>query len=454
MTGFWASAAAVAAILLVAGAIGFAAGRCVVRRATVSTAERIAWGFAIGMLLLAGFVPACFALGIAPGWWPFFVTAGLILAVSRLSPAAQGKREGPDASPHPASPTVGRRGAVIVLLFLLLAGLVVYLLRAMTEPMWATDFLAIWGWKGKTFFGAAGLPEWTWRNPEFAFTHPEYPLGLPLLYAGISFLLGRWDDHAMALLFPAIQVATLLALYGWLRRRRLAPPVALAAASALALFEPLYRAFTTGMAEVPFSFSLLLLGTALADASDGEAGAVRRLALAAFCAAGLKNEGILAAGAAALLALVAAPRPWRQRVQVAGAALVPALVVYAAHRVRTGPLPLKDFDLALLSSPEFLPRLLLGLRTILAETLVPAAPGILAFGLLLAAGRREPAGDRLLVLAAIPLAAYALLPAVCVFGPDWLARTAFARTAAALAPLAAAGVTLRLRPLFGKGEGI
>jgi hypothetical protein len=448
VTGLWGSAAAVAGILLGAGAIGFAAGRCVARGETVSTAERVAWGFAIGLLLLAGYVPACFALGIAPGWLPFLTGAGLMLAVSRLVPApADGSRsEGVVRAP-------AARFATVVLLALLLLGVFLYLLRAMTEPMWATDFLAIWGWKGKTIFGAAALPEWTWSDPQFAFTHPEYPLGLPLLYAGISFLLGRWDDHAMALLFPAFQAATLLALYGWLRRRRVAPPVPLAAAAAMALFEPLYRAFTTGMAEVPLSFCLLLLGTALVDASDGESGAERRLALAAVCAAGLKNEGLFVAGAAALLALAAGPRPWARRLRIAAAALLPAAAVYAAHRARTGPLPLRDFDLALLRSPDFFPRLLLGLRTILAETVVPAAPGILALGLLLAAGRRDSAGDRLLALAAIPLAAYAVLPAFCVFGPDWLARTAFARTAAALAPLAAAGVALRLGPTFGKGDG-
>jgi hypothetical protein len=204
---------------------------------------------------------------------------------------------------------------------------------------------------------------------------------------------------------------------------------------------------------VPLSFCLLLLGTALVDASDGEPGAARRLALAAFCGAGLKNEGVLAAAAAALLALAAPHHPWRQRLRIAAAALVPALAIYAAHRARTGPLPLKDFDFAFLLSADFFARLLLGLRTIFAEAIVPAAPGILALGILLAAGRREPAGDRLLVLAAIPLAVYAVLPALCVFGPEWLARTAFARTAAALAPLTAAGVAVRLRPTFGKGDG-
>jgi len=314
--------------------------------------------------------------------------------------------------------------------------------------MWAADFLAIWGWKGKTIFASASIPAWMWRLPDLSFTHPEYPLGLPFLYAGIAFLLGRWDDHAMALLFPFLQGATLLLLAGWLRRRGAPRGVALAGAAALSLFEPLYRAFTTGMAEVPLSFFLLLLATALADALEGEKGSGRRLALAAAGAVALKNEGLFAAGIAAALAIVAARKPWRERWTVAAGALLPALAVSAAHRVGRGPLPLRDFRFDLILEPEFPSRLLLGLRTILGETSLPAAAGLLALALLLFAGLRSPSGDRLLGLAAALLAAYAILPAFCVWGPDWLARTAFARTAAALAPLAAAGAALRLAPVF------
>jgi hypothetical protein len=202
------------------------------------------------------------------------------------------------------------------------------------------------------------------------------------------------------------------------------------------------------MAEVPLSFFLLLLATALTDALDGEKGAGRRLALAAAGAAALKNEGLFAAAIAAGIAVVAPRKPWRERGTAAAAALLPALVVAAAHRVGRGPLPLRDFRFHLILEPEFPSRLLLGLRTIIGEASVPAAAGLLAFGLLLLAGVRSPSGDRLLALAAALPAAYAILPAFCVWGPDWLIRTAFARTAAALAPLAAAGAALRLAPVF------
>ena len=252
----------------------------------------------------------------------------------------------------------------------------------------------------------------------------------------------------MALVFPFLQVATALLLAGWLRRRGAPPAVSLAAAAALALFEPLYRGFTTGMAEVPLSFFLLLAGTAVADSLEGDGTGIGRLALASAGAAALKNEGLLAAAAAALLAVAAVRSPWGRRGRVAAAALLPALAVVAAHRILRGPLPLRDFQFGLLDSPELPARFLLGVRTILAEVVLPAAPGLLAMALLFWAGRPSPSANRLLALAAVPLGAYTILPALCVFGPDWLVRTAYARTACALAPLVTAALALRLAPLF------
>jgi len=58
----------------------------------------------------------------------------------------------------------------------------------------------------------------------------------------------------------------------------------------------------------------------------------------------------------------------------------------------------------------------------------------------------------LLVLAACGFAAYVFLPALAVAGPKWLVQTAFARTVSALAPLVAAGVAVRLAPVFVRRE--
>ena len=447
MTGLFPSLLAVAGILLAAGAAGFFAAGALVPAGRPM--ERLAWGFLLGLVLLAGFVALALAVGGRPGWLAF--AAAAILGVAGAK--AAGRPASPEGS---AARGVSERGSGVdfALGAATAAGVLLYLLRALTEPMWATDFLAIWGWKGKVIFGSGSLPPWTWTMPELGFTHPEYPVGLPLVYAGVAFLLGRWDDHAMALLFPALQVMTVLLLAGWLARRGVRRTIALAAAAALALCEPLYRAFTTGMAEVPLSFLLLALGTSLVDAVEEDAGGIRRLALAALGAAALKNEGLFAAAAAALVAALWRGRPRRTRTAAALAAILPALAVEAADRLRTGPLPLRDFRAGFLFEPGFAGRLALAFETMAGEVLLPAWPLLAGLALLFFAGRRgrsAPSGA-LLALAALPLLAYAVLPAFCVWGPDWLVRTAFARAAAALAPLAAAALALRLRPIFAAAE--
>jgi len=442
--------AAVGGILVAASAAGWSA-LSALRLVRAGVAERLAWSFALGLMLLAGIVPVGLAAGFRPGWVLDFLAACALALLARAVSVRAPSGGGPSSVPRIDAPAPGLR---LVLAIVIAAGSFVYLLRALTEPMWATDFLAIWGWKGKTIFEAGGLPPWTYRMPELGFTHPEYPLGLPLLYASLAFLLRAWDDHATALLFPACQAATLLLLFGWLRRRGVSSRLALAAAAALSLFEPLYRAFTTGMAEVPLSFFLLLLGASLADALDGEPGGVRRLAVAACGAAALKNEGLLAAAAAAGIALLSAGTPRRLRLRAAAASLSPALLVFLLHRIVTGPLPLRDFDFRLLGSREFPIRLAFDARAIALELGLLPALGVAAFAALLAAGRRSAASDRMLALAGILLATYALMPALCVLGPDWLVRTAFFRTSSALAPLAAAAAALRLAPVFGESARV
>ncbi len=474
MSAFLLSLAAVGAILLLASAGGYAIGMALFPAGPRWRAERIGWGVAAGCAFLAAMVPASLAVGATPGWIPFAVLAALLLLAARFLPLplplGEGRGEGEDSrdsqSRRKNSLSLwerargegltsvlllgSRRWASFALLALLLLGIALYALRALTEPMWSNDYLAIWGFKGKTIFGFAGIPSRLFQWQSLGFSHPEYPLGLPFLYAGTAFLLGRWDDHAMALLFPFLQVATLFVLFGWLRRRGTHGAAPLAAAALLSLLEPLYSGFLTGMAEVPLSFGMLLFGAAFSDALDRtDRGVARRLAVASLLVASTKNEGLFLAVAAALLALIAASRTKRSlRWTAAAAGLLPAAGVVVLHRLLRGSVPLRDFDFGLLTASRFgeLPaRLAESLRTALVEVVLPAWPGLLCLAVLLTVGRRAPDADRLLLLAGLCLAAYLLLPAFAVPGPAWLARTTLARTAAALAPLVAAAIAGRLR---------
>ena len=399
-------------------------------------AERLAWSWAIGAGLVAALVPLSFVTGFVPGWGGFAALAAVAAALGRLA------RIGGAPAPPEATAAVNdsaedqwpRRALVAVAG----AGVLVYAVVALTEPMWSNDYVAIWGFKGKTIHGAVGVPSRFFEDPSLGFSHPEYPLGLPFLYAGVAFLTGGWDDHAMALLFPLFQVATLLALSGWLRRRGASAETALLAAAILAGFEPLYSAYMTGMADVPLSLGLLLFGTALADALEGEPGALRRLATASALIAATKNEGLFfAAAGCALALLVGGARRWR----VALAALPTALAIHALHVAWRGRMPLRDFSLAAFSPARLATALAAAAR-------LPGAYGWAALALLAALvllGRPAAEGDRLLVLGACGFVAYLLLPAFAVRGPEWLVATALPRTTAGLAPLAAAAVGARFR---------
>lgn len=432
--------ARVAAVLAAATIVGWGAATALLPRGATRT-ERLAWGFAIGLAMIALSVPVGFSLRSRPGWLPF-----LLLSVITVLPARLLRVRDllPEQRRAPADAATG------VLVLVLAAGVAFYALSALTEPMWANDYVAIWGLKGKTFFAEGRVPERLFQWISLRFSHPEYPLGVPFLYAGIAYLSGGWDDHAMALLFPLLQVATLGALFGWLRRRGADRRLALGTAAVLSHFEPLYRGFTTGMAEVPLSFALLLLGTSLCDRVERtDRGASRRLALASLVCVGTKNEGLFFVAAAVVVAALFA---FSRRGVVARAAAMlalPAALVIAAHRLIRGSLPLSDFDLSLLRRPaELFPRIGEAMSAVLRQTPAWTFVGLAALLVLIAAGRASPAGAQLLLLAACGLAAYLFLPALAVAGPEWLVGTAFFRTTAALAPLVAAGVAVRLVPVF------
>jgi hypothetical protein len=430
VTAFAAALASVLGVALAASAAGWVVAGALVPRERALRLERLGWAFAVGVALLAAFVPMSLWVGARPGWLQFLVLSAVCLALA-LKFRIAGPAIAADARLDARSP----RAAASVLVVLLVAGVGLYAVRALTEPMWSNDFVAIWGLKGKAIFLSGGMPEWLRRGPGFA--HPEYPLGLPFLYAGVAFLTGRFDDHAAAILFPLFQVATLAVLVGWLRRRGAPAGAALLAGAVLANFEPLYSAFLTGLAEVPLALGALLFATALADAFDPrQAGALRRLALAAAILAATKNEGLfLAAAGCALGLLLGGARRWR----IAAAALPTALLVHLLHRLWRGALPLRDFDFGLFSAER--------LRDSLAAAASVVGPvggmGLALVAALVALGARRRDGDAILALAACAAAAYLLLPAFAVRGPEWMIQTTLTRIGAALAPLVAAAVGFR-----------
>src|SRR5436190_6383405 len=147
---------------------------------------------------------------------------------------------------------------VVALAVLAGAAWLVFLVGALSDAMWATDFVAFWGYKGKVIFLSSDVPRRLFQDPALYFAHREYPVLVPLSLAALASFIGRWNDQALALLYPACALATLLALSGFLERRvsRLSGAVAASLAS-LCFF--LYRPANAGTAEVPFALGLVLV---------------------------------------------------------------------------------------------------------------------------------------------------------------------------------------------------
>jgi hypothetical protein len=421
-------------ILFFASCVGWAVASALLPGGGRWTPERWGWSIAIAPLLLALHVLVTFSVGLHPGWIAFLALAfcGIVLARSFRLPRSDRASGGRSwLSPTP-----------MLLLALTVAGISIYIVRSLSEPMWSNDFLAVWGLKGKTIFGDSGIPQRLFRWPEFEFSNPAYPIGLPLVYAGIAFLLDRWDDHAMALLFPFFQVGTLLVLVGWLQRRGVKLVVALAAAAFVANFGVLYSAWLTGMAEVPAAFAFLLVGTALSDVVDEtDPGSVRRLFLASLAAAATKNEGVFLVGIAwAFLVFLAVRRRERRLWVGAAAVLIPGLGSVLLHRLFLGSHPIRGLDLALLWRPGLGDRVVETLREEWTQLARPIWPGIVAAIALPGLGSRRAGTNPILVVASASLVSYLALPVLCPFGPGWLIHWTVGRITGALVPLLAAGI--------------
>ncbi len=427
---FLAAVVRVALALLASGVAGWAVARFFT--AGVSGMETLAWSFVTGLLAqsvaLLGLLAARARPDAARILWADALLVGVSLVVRRPRRAIRSGAGGGASS-----------GGVPIAI---LAGVAVaawglFLVQALAEPMWSTDYLAIWGLKGKTVFLTSALPRRLFDDPALYWSHPEYPLLVPLALAELASILGAWNDQALALFFPTCELATLLALGGFLARRvsRLAGA---GAAALAALCFPLYRAVSTGTAEVPFALAVTLVACAVLDVLERESSAsLMRLGAASLFCVATKQEGalfvLLSAGVLWARSLRPPGRPWRAGV---AALLVPPILhgslLYALRGPRTG----RDFDLTLLAPQRWsqeLPRLTTAVGQVLQtgarEALVPVA----ATALFLLLTRRG-IGDPLIPIFAGQILGYTIAFSVSSFGPVYAVESAFGRIALALFP--------------------
>ncbi len=422
--------------------------------------EKAAWSLAAGLLVQAGCLLLLLALRTKPRATNLLLLETIVAGGALLL----GRRGVGVAVPagRPPTPSAGARALVVCLAVLAGVAWLVFLVGAASDAMWATDFVAFWGYKGKIVFLSSAVPRRLFEDPALYFAHREYPLLVPFTLTALASFAGEWNDQALALLYPACELVTLLALSGFLERRvsRLSGVVAAALAS-LCFF--LYRPANAGTAEVPFALGLVLVCSAAGDALGPDdrmsGGSLARLALAGFFCACLKQEGTLfALLLAAVLWWLLRRGPARPRWLAMAALSIPPSIHWAALYVLRGSQTRRDFDMTLFEPRRWLelpPLLALVLGRMVGTEARQSAVAVGAIAAYLLVTRRGIL-DPLLPVFGAQLACYAVAFSVSSFDPMYAIDGAFRRIVMSLFPaftlvlcargLTAAAVTQTGRP--------
>jgi hypothetical protein len=408
----------------------------------LSSSEVVAWSIATGILAQSILYAAILLFGGVPG--PKKLGALDLLLVAGSFARRPPRRGAEDAAP---ALSAGTR-------ILIAASACVFLVSVLdfiAQPIWATDALAIWGLKAKTIFFTSSIPRRLFTDPAMFWSHPEYPLLVPLSFASVAALVRSFDDQGLALLDAAIEAATVLAVFGFLRRRVSSLAGGIGALLTASCFS-LYRGANAGTAEIPMALAFVLLSTAALEFEDADEPAVRaRLLLASILCVATKQEGILFT--IVTLASMVARRRRRGAGGPIGVAalllLVPAGVQTAWLRWLTRGIGHRDYELALVSPArlrEWVPRLKAVLGHLVGVELRASALPLLALVAFFALTPRTRT-DRILPVILLQTAAYVMAASLSFWGAVWSLETSFVRIVMALFPMLALVLAARMGEL-------
>jgi Dolichyl-phosphate-mannose-protein mannosyltransferase len=213
-------------------------------RATVF-AEVLGLGWALGMALFTSLLFVLYlggALSTATTWAALALT--LVALASGAGALARTRHDGADAE---------RSRGVVVAVCLALAAAQVAFATWMTLrlPLSYWDSWTTWGFKAR-MFALGGPPLSYFQDGYTSFTHPDYPLNLPLAEAALLRFAGPLGLPLAALLGPACLLALLLLVYAGLSRLYGRSMAALAAGT-LAFVPDLAHWAAMGYADVPLA---------------------------------------------------------------------------------------------------------------------------------------------------------------------------------------------------------
>ncbi len=163
--------------VVLAVALGFSATG---RRRRFS-ASRLALDLAVGLALA---VPIALGLALLGVPWRarFLATAEILLTIGFLFRSERGTLRA-QTSPPPHEGAVKFSFLVLGLTFLAAAG------KWFRVPLWSWDHFAIWGMKARKIVQDGMLDFGFLRPPAFGYSHPDYPVGLPLSWRVLSLAL-------------------------------------------------------------------------------------------------------------------------------------------------------------------------------------------------------------------------------------------------------------------------
>jgi len=397
-------------------------------------AKQVGWGIAMGLLTRSSLYLLALRVHVSPS--PAALLGGeMLLLVGALF-----IRSSPKTTPLPHFAGLGAHILFALAILIVLANG----WRFVSRPLWTTDYLAIWGLKAKTIFFSHSIPDRVFHDAGTQWSHPEYPLLVPLSLASLAASIARFDDRALGILYVAVELATISIIFGYLRR---STGALLGATGALltALFFPLYQPVNAGTGEIPLALGFLLLGTAYLDSLEPgrENAPLVRLAIASLYCAATKQEGalfvVVLAASLAISSLRRKPRTLlpRDLLKCELVLLLPLVAHAALLRMMRGSVTRRAFDLSLIRPgrwPEWWQRIAQTLSHI-ARIEVPQTS--VAIGALLTLLLLTKAGRSGILLGSVlaQIAVYIVIMSLSALGVDWLISASFGRLVETLVPL-------------------
>lgn len=275
-----------------------------------------------------------FALSAGGIPWSAPVVAACLLLIAGFSMFAVSRSWGGARASMVQRPVEGTLWHAALFDLLTLTMLTGYGLFATLGKLSEWDFWAIWGLKARAFLEAGGI-DWRFLESSLnSFSHPDYPLLLPLNFDFLALLSGGWDDRWLGFMFLAFAASLLLLV------RELFLDDLPRGYAALGTFITASAAcsHSVGLAETPLiAFSgagILLIRRGL---RDQEGNSFRNGAILLGLAGSCKNEGLAMIASVAIAFIIVERRQLRRLAEFWPALVIPLpwLVMRAVHYLPT-----------------------------------------------------------------------------------------------------------------------